>query len=308
MSKSRRYFEVTDATSLIGEVLTLDYFHPAKNGAIPIPAHFVRGPAETPLVLVVGENASGKSFIRRLVTAVCREVSIECIHTSMEGRGGSYGGLRGFIYGDESWKSTGVNSVGTVSMGIRTCLAREKSHVVFWDEPDLGLSENGAAGVGQAIASYAMSPNPKTVAAVVVTHSKPLVQEILHQLTPHYLHLGVGPLKAPATLADWIKMPVVPRSIEDIEKEGLRRFKLIQAILNKKERLVTRHRAASSYGHLILHLGAGSFRISWTVDRYYAGSRLRYPRGFERVTDLAGARRFARKHGLPAPDSKEHAL
>lgn len=48
-------------------------------------------------------------------------------------------------------------------------------------------------------------------------------------------------------------------------------------------------------------MGHDWFRLHWTVDRYYQGSRLRFPRGASRDTDFAGAMRFAIKWGLPMP-------
>lgn len=57
----------------------------------------------------------------------------------------------------------------------------------------------------------------------------------------------------------------------------------------------------SSYGQYIRHLGHDWYKIGWTVDYRYPTSRLRFPRGFERNTDEAGAKRFARRHGLELP-------
>lgn len=241
MSREPKPWKVTDARTLIEEALTLAYFSPdPKDGLTPIPALFV--PGQCPLIIIVGENASGKSFMRRIVTQIGREIKVEVMPISMEGRGGSYGGLRGMIYGDESWESTGVCSVGTVRGGLSTCRARTSPHIIFWDEPDLGLSENGAAGVGQAIGQYMAEPNPHTMAAIVVTHSKPLVREVMEGINPspgafrrypHYLHLGTDPKDAPPDLFEWLRTPVVPRSLEDIAEAGHRRFKLIQRILKE---------------------------------------------------------------------------
>jgi hypothetical protein len=63
-----------------------------------------------------------------------------------------------------------------------------------------------------------------------------------------------------------------------------------------------RYNSSSSYGHRIWRIGPDHYRLGWTVDRYYAGSRLRHPRGFDRDTDLAGAKRFARKWDLQIPE------
>ena len=37
-----------------------------------------------------------------------------------------------------------------------------------------------------------------------------------------------------------------------------------------------RFSSESSYGHRIAAFGSGGFRISWTVDFYYSGSRQRH--------------------------------
>lgn len=48
--------------------------------------------------------------------------------------------------------------------------------------------------------------------------------------------------------------------------------------------------------------------ISWSVDFTYPGDRLRYPRHFKRFTDLAGAKRFCKKHDIPMPTTGEYSV
>jgi hypothetical protein len=48
-------------------------------------------------------------------------------------------------------------------------------------------------------------------------------------------------------------------------------------------------------------MGPDTFRISWSWDRYYTGSRLRYPQSMQRITDRAGAERFAKKWKVEMP-------
>lgn len=62
-----------------------------------------------------------------------------------------------------------------------------------------------------------------------------------------------------------------------------------------------RFRGGGSYAHSMQRFGRDHFRLHWTVDRYYPDSRLRFPRGCNRDTDLAGAKRFAKRWGLPEP-------
>jgi len=64
---------------------------------------------------------------------------------------------------------------------------------------------------------------------------------------------------------------------------------------------MSRHRSSGSRGHHISRIEYDCYRLSWVVDRYYAGSRLRHPRASTRVTDFAGAMRFAKKWDIPEP-------
>ncbi len=220
----------TDATSLIEQSLELDYFHPNEEGVTAIPAFYRRGVGN--LVVVVGENASGKSFYRRIVQAICMQLKIECIHLSMEGRRKiAYNPIMTLVYGNEERDSTGVNSAHMVMMGIKTCREREIEHVIFWDEPDIGLSDSAAAGVGFAMHEFAKQMPKHTLAAIVVTHNKSLLAQLL-DLNPHYLCLGEE--VAPPTLKAWIKKPATVRLPDDVCKVGHERWKLIQTILVKK--------------------------------------------------------------------------
>ena len=64
---------------------------------------------------------------------------------------------------------------------------------------------------------------------------------------------------------------------------------------------MSRHRPGKAHGHGIARLGGDTYRIFWTWDRYYKGSRLRFPQLLQRVTDRNGAERFSKKWGCPMP-------
>ena len=65
---------------------------------------------------------------------------------------------------------------------------------------------------------------------------------------------------------------------------------------------MSRYSSNSSYGHRIEVCPWGGYRLHWTVDRYYAGSRLRFPTGYSRDVEHDGAVRFAKRHGLTLPE------
>ena len=226
-----KQFNFSSTSGLLDHALSLDYGHPNDGGEVAIPVHRVDG---SKLVVVVGDNAGGKSFFRRVISAVCAQskAKTECIGISMEGRAKvSHAPWLAMVYGDEGWESTGTISSTTVTTGIKTCLSRKSRHVVFWDEPDLGLSDSWAAGVGKALRKFSEKASEHTIAAFVVTHSRALVSELLES-EPTYLHVGKEPSEAPQRLGDWVHRPIEPRDISLLSKESHKRFKLIQKILD----------------------------------------------------------------------------
>lgn len=62
-----------------------------------------------------------------------------------------------------------------------------------------------------------------------------------------------------------------------------------------------RYSPSTSYGHRVSLIDTNCYRLSWVVDRYYEGSRLRHPTTTTRDTDLAGAKRFAAKWNIAIP-------
>ena len=213
---------------ILDYALNTRYFHPEDGGPAAIPLHYVAG--KVPLVAVVGPNAGGKSFLRRIVGGVCRMTNprVEFMGISMAFRTGG-GAMRSIVLGSEEWEATGQISARTVTTGIKTCRSRDNPHVVFWDEPDIGLSEGYSRGVGQSIARFASDLPTNTVAAFVVSHSKPLVREFA-DLEPHYLHVGSD--EAPLTRQAWLDTVPTPLDIDELATRSYARFKLIQKILD----------------------------------------------------------------------------
>lgn len=67
---------------------------------------------------------------------------------------------------------------------------------------------------------------------------------------------------------------------------------------------MSRYGKSSSQSHSIRLIGPGHYRLSWVVDRYYAGSRLRHPTSYTRDTDLDGAKRFAKRWDVAVPEPR----
>jgi hypothetical protein len=215
---------------LIKEALSREYFQPIE-GAVAIPVTCL--PGKGPLVLAVGDNASGKSFFRRIIQGLCGLNHLECIHLSMEGRRNvAYNPGLCFVYGSEEYQSTGQNSTETVLGAIKTTKERENLHVIFWDEPDFGLSESWSASMGVEIAKgLSTKVNPNLVAAFVVTHSRPLMKPLL-DLNPHVLIFDEN---APTSLQEYLDRPLVIRPLQELKDLGHQRFKRIQKVLDLRK-------------------------------------------------------------------------
>jgi len=236
-----------DIQEMLDYALTLAYFHPNKEGETAIP--YIYRPGSSRLVLVLGENAGGKSFFRRILSGMTAQAKAsngfdpprdagpfpvgEFIALSMEARTSS-NFMSAMIYGAEKYRSTGENSAHTVKTGISTVQGRAHTSIIYWDEPDIGMSAGIAAGAGIEIAKLVREAGPLVQAICVTTHSPPLVNRLL-DLDPHYLYLGDDSEGAPRDLRAWMdhQLTAEPVSPQELLDRARRRFKLIRKILKK---------------------------------------------------------------------------
>ena len=64
---------------------------------------------------------------------------------------------------------------------------------------------------------------------------------------------------------------------------------------------MSRYSSSGAHGFSCKKISADLYRIAWSVDYYYSGDRVRYPRRITRHTDEKGAIRFCKKHRLTSP-------
>lgn len=201
-----------DATALFRRALAFDaLFVPAVRG----PSDLVRyvlsvTPGLTPsrVGILSGPNATGKSLVRKVLRTVCREARLELIETSMQGRTSGEDRIqRLMVYGSEEEASTGVNSVKTTMKLIETSRSRVNPHAVFLDEPETGLCDEYAAGLGAHVAAYLADPPATLAAAFLVSHRARFLDPVVAAASHTYLGLGDGDL--PKTYAAWASRPAV---------------------------------------------------------------------------------------------------
>lgn len=239
-----------DVRAMVERCLDSVLFGPSKalDGRTAIPALYDPSKTGSKLVLVLGENAAGKSLFRRVVRMVTHkgkkagmgDAEIrrgdfpvgELLHFSMQSRA-SGGMASAFIYGDESWQSTGTISAHTIEGACRNCTEREHTTIVYWDEPDIGMSAGAAAGAGVAIREFIVKDEAPLLEAVFLTSHSPALVRQLVPLDPHYVFLGNS--EGPKTLADWFiwqqdPPPISPDALGAIAHA---RFRDVQAVLAK---------------------------------------------------------------------------
>lgn len=240
-----------DVGALLAETLDTVLFGPsaALDGRTAIPYVYDPSKSGSKLVLVLGENAGGKSLFRRLIRVMTHPGSKgaygdppvprgpfpvgEVIGLSMQGRTSS-GFERSCVYGEESYHSTGENSAHTVAMGIQTACGRNHTSILYWDEPDIGMSGGAAAGAGVAIREFIQKDDAPLVEAVFLTSHSPALIRQLRVCDPHYIFLGDA--NGPKTLDEWFEWqqnptPVTPEQLKEL---AYKRFRDVQKVLDRK--------------------------------------------------------------------------
>lgn len=166
----------------------------------------------TKLVVVTGENASGKSLFVRIVSVVLNQEGIVPVSASIRERTG--GGMRqAMMFGEEQSQSTGATSVGVIQTAFKNL---DRPSALIIDEPELGLSDAYARALGEYVGSAAKSVPTKCRGVVVVTHSRSLVQGLIDGYGKTPTHVSVAAERKPKTsLLKWMAEPE-EHSVEEL--------------------------------------------------------------------------------------------
>lgn len=199
----------------------LDLIKDTKWFSGPMKMHIHQGNEK--LVVVTGSNASGKSLLRKILTNRYKDKNIEVIHLSMSSRASS-GFERVVIYGSEDDDATGYNSIKTFLKAIETSISRTNEHIIIFDEPEIGCSDEVAMALGQRLFDNINSMTCKVV--YVISHSRKLVEQ-LAPFNPTHISLGVD-----QSLQDWLKRDIIPANLEQVLETGRINWKFVQGKLN----------------------------------------------------------------------------
>lgn len=167
-------------------------------------------PGDARLVVVTGANGSGKSLLRKVLAARHQDRGDRWVHISVQGRVG--GGLaKVAVYGDDSEESTGVVTAKAVLKALAQ--PRDRPYALYLDEPELGCSEELAAGIGAMVRAMVSEWGPEAV-VYCATHSRVLARELAFA-SPTHVSLAPRP-QDPPSLHQWLDRPVTPMSPEEI--------------------------------------------------------------------------------------------
>ena len=200
-----------------------------KSEPAPLTAAYEPG-GNLPLLLITGSNASGKSLLSKLLShRANKDWGLDLMRVGMDIRTTSSGLRRAFVFGglDED-ESAGALSVHACLKVFSCCQSKEDRHLVVLDEPDVGLSEEYAAALGQRIARFATAMPATTQALIVVTHSRYLARE-LRDLSPAHIRTGDE-----LALSAWLDTPPVASSLDDLEtlnKRARSRYNAVERTL-----------------------------------------------------------------------------
>jgi hypothetical protein len=173
-------------------------------------------PGNPRLLLIVGENAEGKSLFLRLLSAKSKAVAEDKVLTvsiSIRERvGGGSNGMgriaQAFMFGEEAEQSTGATSAGVVDQAFGQLDREGTKTILALDEPEMGLSDGYARAMGELIGTRAAGIPDGCLGVVVVSHNRALVRGLVHanleatgQL-PTLVHVGPN---RDQELTDWLE-------------------------------------------------------------------------------------------------------
>lgn len=162
------------ASVLINEALRS---HPALTGDDPVIPHHLSEHEDARVVMVAGDNASGKSFVTKQLNKIAQCAGFEVCCSSMRQRTGDRM-FSSMVYGDERRMSTGQCSVRATIKAFDHARETENPCVIILDEPDIGLSPELAMAMGQLLAEEVEAATDKLALLVVISHSR----DLFHQL------------------------------------------------------------------------------------------------------------------------------
>ncbi len=180
-------------------------------------------------LFITGDNASGKSVVRKILQTCCNGRKIECLDFSQEGRLLQDNDKVMIYQGEERNTSTGNISCNSVVNSLNKSATMRKPHVIIFDEPEIGLGEEARLGLAQYIKFKLENDWPDFLLGVIfITHERKFVEEFKDLKDFKFFNIN----KKYPTAEDWLARKIEPISPEQIRALGDARFKELLPFLN----------------------------------------------------------------------------
>lgn len=178
------------------------------------------------VLIIVGHNGAGKSFVRRMLKVGAQESNIRVYDFSQERRCG--GGIaNAFLYGSETDESTGYLTLHTFRGAFRQ--DPEDDYLLLWDEPEIGLSEESQLGLVAFLREQLEQPKARRLGCIFMTHSRSFVQGFLDYPDLAFVDLN----KRYRTARGWVNRKPKAIPIETTLRQGLARYRELSQKLKR---------------------------------------------------------------------------
>lgn len=174
------------------------------------------------VIILTGENGSGKSLIRKLIPYQLKDKNggelVKVASTSMDRRTGLHSGMggAGVFCRDTEWVATSENSFGF----IRGLINSTKDRFVVIDEPEIGMSDSLKISVGNWLNKNLPELLDRNKGVMIITHSKDLVR----QITYYHDFINIQGL----TEEEWLNQKPKMIDIEEWAEKNIELFKALQ--------------------------------------------------------------------------------
>jgi hypothetical protein len=187
-------------------------------------------PPPSQLLVVTGANAAGKSLCRRMYSLACKKEgsAMEFIGVSIEFQTQGFMAMS-FVFGDESCEATGINRAHTLISGFDTSHSRGKPHLIVYDEPEIGMSEElQHTSVDYLISQFQNWPE-FLEGMVFFTHSRIFAGRLVQEQGAQFVNLK----NEFPTIEEWLARDVRrdTRPLNEITQEANDRYRAFVDIL-----------------------------------------------------------------------------
>lgn len=198
----------------------------------PFRIHYVNNNSK--VCVITGQNASGKSFLRKILSVRHEDENVEYIHLSQCGRSSSSGLMAVMVYGSEHENSTGYISTKGIKGAIKTGIGRNKPFSIMLDEPEIGCSEELALSLSMKIKDNVDNMEHLNT-LYIVTHSRNIVTPLL-DLNPNYVNLHNSDDIAYPTIQDWLNRKIQPVDVDELYEKANKNWSAVSKLINNRKK------------------------------------------------------------------------